>query len=161
MPVAVPTVQLEPLWHACATLVTEPGASVCPAPSLKLVAEMVMFQPAPDPRASTSPSTGAYETVWSVPSRVSLIDGLAGRFSDRPAAPVIVAVVVSVAAVAAAAAASAATATARVRESRSLCLLTVETPRVGDRGTTRLPSAADVGGRGSPRYEDGRSGPAR
>ena len=39
-------------------------------------------------------------TVWSVPSSVSVIDGFDGRFSDSPAAPVMVAVVVMVAAVA-------------------------------------------------------------
>jgi hypothetical protein len=59
--------------------------------------------------------------------------------------------------VAAAAAASAATATARVRESRSWCVFTFELLESGRGGRTHRLSAAEVGGRGFPWYEDGRS----
>ena len=59
MPELVAAVQELPALQAGATPVIVPGASVWPAPSEKLVAETVRFQPAPEPRASTTPRTGA------------------------------------------------------------------------------------------------------
>src|SRR4051794_3990498 len=107
MPELVAAVQELPDLQAAETPVIVPGASVWPAPSEKLVAETVRFQPAPVPRASTMPSSGAYVTVWSVPSRVELTDGADGRFRLMPAVPFTVAVAVSVAASAALVATSA------------------------------------------------------
>src|SRR4051812_9795551 len=107
MPDEVATVQVLPDVQAWATEPTWPCASVWVAPSEKVVAEICRFQPAPVPRASTMPRIGEYETVWSVPSRVSVSDGFDGRFRLMPAVPDTVAVVVSVPASAAVAAASA------------------------------------------------------
>src|SRR3954447_11056804 len=103
-------VQVLPLLQAEVTPVSVPGASVWLAPSEKVVAEIVTFQPLPAPRAWVTPRTGAYETVWSVPSRVLLIDGFDGRLREIPAVPVTVAVGVSVPASAAVDATSATTA---------------------------------------------------
>src|SRR5438270_11969092 len=94
MPVEVARVQVLETWQAWATEATVPWARVWPEPSVKVVAETWRFQPTPEPRASTIPRTGAYVAVWSVPSRVSLIDGFDGRLRLIPAVPATVAVAV-------------------------------------------------------------------
>src|SRR3954447_7796880 len=120
MPDEVAPVQVLPPWQAERTEVRVPGASVWPLPSEKLVAEMVRFQPAPEPRASTTPRSGAYEAVWSVPSRVLVIEGFEGRFRLTPAVPLTWAVAVSVPAKAAVVATRATAATAREMMMRCL-----------------------------------------
>src|SRR3954471_5234849 len=87
MPDGVAAVQELPEWQAWATLETAPAARVCPLPSSKTGEPIVRFQPAPEPRASTTPSTGAYVTVWSEPSSVSVNDGFDGRDRLAPAGP--------------------------------------------------------------------------
>src|SRR5215475_12374815 len=82
IPEFVAEVHDEPEWQAWEAAVTVPGARVCPEPSEKLVAEIWRFQPPPVPRASTTPSWEEYETVWSVPSSVSLKDAVAGTFIE-------------------------------------------------------------------------------
>src|SRR4051794_28190474 len=135
MPDGVAAVQELPEWQAWATLETAPAARVCPLPSSKTVEPIVRFQPAPEPRASTTPSTGAYVTVWSEPSSVSVNDGFDGRDRLTPAVPETVAVAVSVPATAAAVATSAAAVIAR--RSKSLCRIRGSfLPRIGD---VRLP----------------------
>jgi len=55
----IAAVQVLPAVQAWATEPTWPWAKVWPAPSEKVVAEIWRFQPAPVPRASTIPSSGA------------------------------------------------------------------------------------------------------
>ena len=129
MPEFVAAVQLEPEWQAWTAAVTVPGARVCPEPSEKFVAEICRFQPAPLPRASTTPSTGAYETVWSVPSSVAETDGLDGRLSETPAVPETVAVAVSVPANAAVAVTSANAAIAPMIKIRCLISCSLLNPK--------------------------------
>ena len=59
MPDELAAVQVLAAWQAELTEVTVPGARVWPEPSENVVAATVMFQPAPVPRASTTPRTGA------------------------------------------------------------------------------------------------------
>src|SRR3954447_128870 len=120
MPDEVAAVQVLPARQAEVMDEIWPAASVWPAPSEKVVAAIVRFQPAPVPRASATPSSGAYDAVWSVPSSVSEIDGLPGRFRLIPAVPATFAVAVSVPARAAVVATRATAATARVMMMRCL-----------------------------------------
>src|SRR3954462_3820118 len=120
MPDEVGAVQVLPARQAEVTEEIWPGASVWPPPSVKLVAEIVRFQPAPVPRASTMPRSGAYDAVWSVPSSVLVIVGFEGRFRLMPAVPLTVAVAVSVLASAAVVPTRATTAVARVMMMRCL-----------------------------------------
>ncbi len=59
MPLLTAAVQVLPATQAWTAELTVPGARVWPAPSEKVVAETWRFQPAPLPRASTTPSRGA------------------------------------------------------------------------------------------------------